>query len=188
MTKSKSKTQMTCQCCGRAIHAKLGTIAHHGYQRPGDGWQTASCMGAKYAPFEVSRDRLGDMIALIRRDLDGAKKRLQEAQDESAPLAVSFEDSRTEQVWDPRRYRKAHQTTTVQVTRATFEAAKAEHAEHATYRSFPYSYDDLKKREVNSRAYKVKNLTDFLAQEQARYDAWKQTHTRNDEKDGWDPI
>lgn len=37
----------TCQCCFRQIFAETGTIAHHGYERPGHGWQTASCVGAK---------------------------------------------------------------------------------------------------------------------------------------------
>lgn len=48
----------TCQICGRAIKAKNGFIAHHGYRRPGTGWQTASCMGAKFRPYEVACDAL----------------------------------------------------------------------------------------------------------------------------------
>jgi len=46
----------TCQICGRAIKAKNGIIAHHGYTRPGDGWQTTSCIGARELPYEKSRD------------------------------------------------------------------------------------------------------------------------------------
>src|SRR4051812_8673701 len=61
--------RMTCQCCGRRIFAETGTIAHHGYQRPGEGWQTSSCYGAKELPFEVSRDRLGQMIKDLRTGL-----------------------------------------------------------------------------------------------------------------------
>lgn len=45
-----------CQICAREIKANTGLIAHHGYQRPGTGWQTASCDGAKQLPYEVSRD------------------------------------------------------------------------------------------------------------------------------------
>lgn len=45
-----------CQICAREIKANTGLIAHHGYQRPGSGWQTASCDGAKQLPYEVSRD------------------------------------------------------------------------------------------------------------------------------------
>lgn len=53
-------TEFHCQICARAIKAKQGLIAHHGYQRPnrGSGWQTASCLGARHPPYEVSRDRI----------------------------------------------------------------------------------------------------------------------------------
>lgn len=51
-------TQVTCQICGRAIKAKNGVIAHHGYTRPDYGWQTASCFGARHLPYEVSREAI----------------------------------------------------------------------------------------------------------------------------------
>ena len=50
-----NQTKTTCQICARDIKANTGLIAHHGYQRPGNGWQTASCDGAKQLPYEVSR-------------------------------------------------------------------------------------------------------------------------------------
>lgn len=53
----------TCQICARAIKSKSGLIAHHGYQRPGQGWQTASCMGARFRPYEVACDALPPAIA-----------------------------------------------------------------------------------------------------------------------------
>ena len=46
----------TCQICGREIKDSTGVIAHHGFQRPGDGWQTQSCIGARELPYEKSRD------------------------------------------------------------------------------------------------------------------------------------
>jgi len=46
----------TCQICARAIKSKNGLIAHHGYTRPGYGYQTRSCPGAKFRPYEVSCD------------------------------------------------------------------------------------------------------------------------------------
>jgi hypothetical protein len=52
----------TCQICGRPIKANTGLIAHHGYQRPGDGWQTASCIGARFRPYEVACDALPPAI------------------------------------------------------------------------------------------------------------------------------
>lgn len=51
-----------CQICGRHIKAKLGLIAHHGYTRPGQGWQTSSCMGARYRCYEVAHDALDAAI------------------------------------------------------------------------------------------------------------------------------
>lgn len=35
----------TCQVCGRKILLVGGRIAHHGFERPGNGQQTASCYG-----------------------------------------------------------------------------------------------------------------------------------------------
>lgn len=55
----------TCQCCGRIIGDSIGTIAHHGYTRPRYGVQTRSCYGATFPSFEISRDRLGWMIAYV---------------------------------------------------------------------------------------------------------------------------
>ena len=51
-----------CQICARDIKANTGLIAHHGYQRPGSGWQTASCDGAKQLPYEVSCDYIPVVI------------------------------------------------------------------------------------------------------------------------------
>lgn len=61
----------TCQVCGRAIKSAKGVIAHHGYQRP-YGWheQTASCAGARYAPYEVSCDRLKEVIEQVVKFLE----------------------------------------------------------------------------------------------------------------------
>lgn len=52
----------TCQICGRGIKASKGLIAHHGYERPGQGWQTSSCFGARWSPYEVACDALPPAI------------------------------------------------------------------------------------------------------------------------------
>ncbi len=66
----------TCQICGRPTKAKNGLIAHHGYKRPGDGWQTASCMGARFLPYEVSCDRLPPAIESIKRYIETTEAKL----------------------------------------------------------------------------------------------------------------
>lgn len=44
----------TCACCFSNQAVVGAAMAHHGYQRPGDGYQTASCPGIAYQPFEKS--------------------------------------------------------------------------------------------------------------------------------------
>jgi hypothetical protein len=62
-----TKITTTCQVCGRAIKANTGLIAHHGYERPGQGWQTRSCFGARFRPYEVASDALPLAIASVTR-------------------------------------------------------------------------------------------------------------------------
>ena len=68
----------TCQICGRPIKAKNGIIAHHGYKRPGDGWQTASCAGARFKPYEISCDRLPPTIETIKEHITRVETKLEE--------------------------------------------------------------------------------------------------------------
>jgi len=67
----------TCQVCGRAIKASTGLIAHHGYRRPYKaGWQTASCEGARYLPYEVSCDRLREVMEIVKNFIASQEKTL----------------------------------------------------------------------------------------------------------------
>lgn len=49
--------------------SKNGTMVHHGFQRPGDGYQTASCYGINFKPLERSNEGLIAMIKLINEDI-----------------------------------------------------------------------------------------------------------------------
>jgi hypothetical protein len=73
-----SEVITTCQICGRPIKSKNGIIAHHGYKRPEDGWQTASCNGARYLPYEVSCDRLPPTIETIKAHIAKVEIMLEE--------------------------------------------------------------------------------------------------------------
>ena len=57
------KIVMTCACCFRRIAMAGETMAHHGYERPGFGSQTASCMGIRFRPLEVSSEGLECILA-----------------------------------------------------------------------------------------------------------------------------
>ena len=74
--KQKPLTTGHCQICGREIGTTTGNIAHHGYTRPGSGWQTASCFGAKWRPYEVACDALPPAIRGLQDYVEGCKVRL----------------------------------------------------------------------------------------------------------------
>lgn len=58
----------TCPCCFRGIALQPGgfTMAHHGYRRPGLGWQTASCPGVRFRPLEVSSEGLQWLVSTMK--------------------------------------------------------------------------------------------------------------------------
>jgi hypothetical protein len=76
----------TCQICGRPIQSKKGLIAHHGYQRPSDGWQTPSCFGARYLPYEKSRDRIPEAIEILKGQIESNKLRIQNIKDKKVSI------------------------------------------------------------------------------------------------------
>jgi hypothetical protein len=54
-------------------------MAHHGYERPGFGWQTASCAAARsFRPLEVSSEGLAWLLGLKRATQEQAQKHLAE--------------------------------------------------------------------------------------------------------------
>ena len=67
----------TCQICGRPIKAKNGIIAHHGYKRPyKSGWQTDSCLGARFPPYEISHARIPFVMNRLENFLMKTKMQL----------------------------------------------------------------------------------------------------------------
>ncbi len=101
-----------CQICGRDIKTPLGfahmasnvsipgrvpMIAHHGYQRPGDGYQTPSCLGAKWRPYEVACDALPPAIAHVKAYIASQKKYYKEFTT-NPPAELSFNKGR---YWKP---------------------------------------------------------------------------------------
>lgn len=65
-----------CQICERKIKCASGVCAHHGYERPerGSGYQTESCIGARYRPYEISRERIPYAISMTKLRLDSARE------------------------------------------------------------------------------------------------------------------
>lgn len=68
-----NKIVRTCPCCFRAIAVRGTTLAHHGYERPGDGWQTASCPGIRFKPLERSKEGLEWITTATKEQLASAQ-------------------------------------------------------------------------------------------------------------------
>lgn len=152
----------TCQCCARLIRSNQGHIAHHGYQRPGDGYQTASCSGAKEVPFEVGRDTLGRVIVVMRDRL--ARLQAARAAAEREEFPVTF------------YYRKhlgyGHTAShSVDITREDFDMVREAYRNQLSHGSF----DELKARDLWARDRDIGHLVERIQYQQERYDSWQQT-------------
>lgn len=167
---------MTCQCCGKGFLANTGTMAHHGYQRPGQGWQTASCPGAKFLPFEASSARLALLIeelgAWKARQIEYAARL--EAETESVSLSYRVGKS-----WEKQRL------VTFELTRETFEAKKAEHAGY--FRSRPYGFEFFKAEAIQSVQSQIKGVEMEIAAQQERLAAWPGPSAKFEAKE-WKPL
>lgn len=170
---------MTCQCCARKILAETGVIAHHGYERPaGWGYQTASCEGAKELPFEVSRDALLRMLQRMEAYAENLSLHHVRVGVETADIPFGYTDiSKKVRSWD--RGIK----TTIQVNRTNFDAKIAEIAPlRGPHVSTP-SFAELKAAALHDLAREIEMMNREIERQQARYDAWTQTHERSG--DAW---
>ncbi len=76
-----------CQVCGRQIGAKRGLIAHHGFTRPRDGgWQTGSCPGARFRPYEVASDALPPAIEAAKAGAERLEAQAERISVEKLPV------------------------------------------------------------------------------------------------------
>ncbi len=166
---------MTCQCCARKFLANMGTIAHHGYQRPGGGFQTASCIGAKHKPFEVARDRLKKHIDAQKEHLK-AKKLARDHIHNEHDAIIRTTQKRAKDAWAPKEY--AHIT----VTRDSFDGQRDE---LRTVHHWYGSYEELKANELDKRDREIKSLKDYILYQTGRYNGWTVTHEWSEAKGTW---
>jgi hypothetical protein len=159
----KTALAKTCQCCGRQIFAETGLIAHHGYQRPGWGYQTPSCMGAKHLPFEVDREQLGKMIRMmVRHRADFATHRAQ-VEVEKLPLPYAYN------VRKAGKYEKMH----LGLTRENF----AEHQKTLQRAAYEFGgFDEIKSTYLGRCDRQLKGMDEDIQAQEVRFRGWKQTH------------
>lgn len=168
--KERDDVAMTCQICGGKYLAKKGKIAHHGYKRPGEGYQTQSCFGAMAAPFEVSRDTLGQWIGFIKKDLKRAEDKLQFA---STSPELPFAGS----VGYGASYRKievsANERNFDEVKVDLIDKLKKAQGSYSSISSLPDSFDNLRKRSVATAKRIISDIEYDLKSQQSRYDKWE---------------
>jgi hypothetical protein len=154
--KAAATPTTTCQICGRAIMATTGVIAHHGYTRPnrGSGWQTASCMGARALPYEVSRD----LIPVAIRQVESYRDRMIEAAGalEAGPPTITTA---------PRR--RFDGTTQKPVT---YE--KPADWTLDAYASMPHTYANVLATRLAGHRHEIRGAEMDITTLRARYDAW----------------
>jgi hypothetical protein len=147
-----------CQICGRAIKAKSGVIAHHGYTRPGHGWgQTRSCAGARHLPYDVAHDVL-DM------ELEAMAKRISEAEAAAAKF-IAAPPAELKEI--PRRSYQWKDAKTFQRPEG-FDGEK----EAASGSGRP-GYQGLFVSTVWEDKRRIKAMKDYRAFIQTRRDNWK---------------
>ncbi len=171
---AKKLTERTCQICGRGIFANTGLIAHHGYERPGDGWQTASCRGARELPYETDRTILAEDIVMLKDRLARQQERLKGLQDETIPLRIQWHDQevRRQARLDGKKLSAFTGLKFVDgVTRDTFAELKEANKE-AFLQSSTYSFDQLKTRFVDEAEFAVETTQHELTRQEERYAAW----------------
>ena len=75
-----------CQICAREVMAKNGRIAHHGYERPGDGEIWHTCFGSRQKAYADANDALPGAIAAV--DAMIAERRAYRAEVEAGTVAL----------------------------------------------------------------------------------------------------
>jgi hypothetical protein len=87
-TVNPDQIRATCACCFRSQAVVRGGrgMAHHGYQRPGLGYQTKSCMGVSYQPYELSNAGTKAIHQVLLNMIDAATQDLQKIESGKYPL------------------------------------------------------------------------------------------------------
>jgi hypothetical protein len=155
--------QMTCQLCGRLIRSKHGVIAHHGYTRPGGGWQTASCDGTHHPPLEVSNRHLLDTIADFEKRCEAASRRIENVKGEREPIVVQVKPHWSEN----RRY-----PYVFEFTRQTYDAVRAASEGRLTAK---VTFDEHKSGFVSVLKDGLRMTKVILSELRERNKGWRQT-------------
>lgn len=171
----KEAAEMTCQICGRGIFAETGVIAHHGYTRPWEGRQTASCPGARQLPFEVSCVALGDEVDALEIETARQAARIERIHTEDGALMMTWE---TKEVRHVGRRGREYVQQSAAVTRDNWEAVVAVRKASERHNSgIGYGgWDAFKAQALREASSRLAALENTLKVQRERLQTWKQTH------------
>jgi hypothetical protein len=154
-----------CQVCARQVESKTGLIAHHGYKRPGDGWQTSSCHGARQLPWEQDCTALRKWILLVA-------ERLARCEAGVAALVARPATLRNPAYGEWMMNEKYLREKWTRARPAYPEPAK-EFVRDATAVGDRYEYDRLLRSLIDEAEYQVKLMQQEAARCDARLASWK---------------
>jgi hypothetical protein len=174
---ARSLRALHCQICARDILADTGHIAHHGYERPGDGWQTQSCHGALKLPFEVSRDALGVYCESLLRSAEQHRAHTIKLQAESVAPCIYWHE------YNRALCRSVERSANV--TRATFESVMAGLPAETKRHSPAWTFDSVLLCDLARSAAREKFFREEYRRQKARYDGWRPTHKWDSDLRAW---
>jgi hypothetical protein len=168
--------RVVCQCCGRLIKAKRGLVAHHGYTKFKNRWRSASCMGARYEPFETHRNRLAYLLTVLERELKAYERLLYNANVARRGLSPDYE-CRFE--WTVRRHLIGAERRNVEevqfsamLSQANFLAFYKTH-EGKCNRQGMRTFVDMIERDQRHYASEIRQLVLTIAHQTKRYNNWE---------------
>lgn len=170
---AKEAHEMTCQICGRRIFAETGVIAHHGYERPGDGYQTRSCEGAREQPFEVTMGALVDHIETVAAQIASHAAMIERIHTEAQPVPYSWT---TKEVRHTGRRGREYVKKLAFVNRDNFDTVMADVQATSRYHVGGLTWDRVKHDHIRELQAAERALREYHAQQTKRAEAWTPTH------------
>ncbi len=138
----------TCPCCFSNQAVVHHTMALHGYQRPGEGFQTASCSGASFQPYEKSPE--GTMASLegVLRQIAKLERTL-----ENPPNTLQYSTGKMTRI-----YSGKYEAEVITIN--------AEHPEwNNTMKNFIHGLEMRKRRAIESRDFLQNKIDTWAPQE-----------------------
>lgn len=155
--------EMTCQICGRLICSKRGEIAHHGYTRPGGGWQTSSCAGTHHDPLEVSNELLVEYIGRFELSCEETRSLISDVQADRIEIEATISPHWSERPARPVTFR----------FNAENYAAISASSEGKLSDKVPFA--DRKESYLYALDRRLSQQKEILAELRKRNAGWKQT-------------